>query len=72
MIVERRRGPLGKLLAARVDYLISEGLLRGPRLEEEVLVIAAQYARVRAGLRSMRSGESGRVSLLHGVRSAAG
>jgi release factor glutamine methyltransferase len=71
-IVERRRGPLGKLLSARVDYLISEGLLRGPRLEEELLVVAAQYARVRAGLRSMRSGESGRVSILHGVRGTAG
>jgi len=45
-IVERRRGPLGKLLAARVDYLISEGLLRGPRLEEEVLVIGARRSRV--------------------------
>jgi release factor glutamine methyltransferase len=51
-IVERRRGPLGPLMADRVDYLIREGLLRGPRLEEEVLVIAAQYPRVRAGLRS--------------------
>ena len=46
-IVERRRGPLGKLMAGRVDYLISEGLLRGPRLEEEVLVIGAQYAPIR-------------------------
>lgn len=47
-IVERRRGPLGPLLAERVDYLIREGLLRGPRLEEELLVIGAQYAPVRA------------------------
>ena len=46
-IVERRRGPLGKLMAGRVDYLISEGLLRGPRLEEEVLVVGAQYAPIR-------------------------
>src|SRR5262249_23724914 len=42
-IVERRRGPLGPLMADRVDHLIRKGLLRGPRLEEEVLVIAAQY-----------------------------
>jgi release factor glutamine methyltransferase len=40
-IVQRRRGPLGPILSGRVDYLISEGLLRGPRLEEELLVIAA-------------------------------
>jgi release factor glutamine methyltransferase len=71
-IVERRRGPLGPVMAGRVDYLIREGLLRGPRLEEEVLVIGAQYARVRAGLRFMRSGESGRVSLLHGLRGSEG
>jgi release factor glutamine methyltransferase len=45
-IAERRRGPLGPLMAGRVDYLISEGLLRGPRLEEEVLVIAARRSRV--------------------------
>ena len=51
-IVERRRGPLGPLMASRVDYLISAGLLRGPRLEEEVLVIAAQHARVRARVRA--------------------
>jgi release factor glutamine methyltransferase len=38
-IVERRRGPLGPILAGRLDYLVEEGLLRGPRLEEEVLVI---------------------------------
>jgi release factor glutamine methyltransferase len=38
-IADRRRGPLGPILAGRVDYLIEEGLLRGPRLEEEVLVI---------------------------------
>jgi release factor glutamine methyltransferase len=71
-IVERRRGPLGPILAGRVDYLIGEGLLRGPRLEEEVLVIAAQYARVRAGLRFMRSGEPRGVSLLRGMRDAGG
>jgi release factor glutamine methyltransferase len=45
-IMERRRGPLGKLMAGRVDYLISQGLLRGPRLEEEILVIAARRSRV--------------------------
>jgi release factor glutamine methyltransferase len=44
-IVERRRGPLGKLMAGRVDYLIREGLLRGPRLEEEILVIGAAPVR---------------------------
>jgi release factor glutamine methyltransferase len=54
-IVERRRGPLGPLMAGRVDYLIREGLLRGPRLEEDVLVIGAQHARARAGLRFTRS-----------------
>jgi release factor glutamine methyltransferase len=61
-IVERRRGPLGPLLADRVDYLISEGLLRGPRLEEEVLVIAAQDARVTRTRRS-RARSSGRGAL---------
>jgi release factor glutamine methyltransferase len=40
-IVQRRRGPLGPILAGRIDYLISEGRLRGPRLEEDVLVIGA-------------------------------
>jgi release factor glutamine methyltransferase len=72
-IVQRRRGPLGPILSGRVDYLVREGLLRGPRLEEELLVIAAQYARARAsGVRDLRSGERGRVSLLHGVRRPAG
>jgi release factor glutamine methyltransferase len=72
-IVERRRGPLGPILSARVDYLIGEGRLPGPRLEEEVLVIGAQYPRARAsGVRQVRSGEPGRVSLLHGVRRPAG
>jgi release factor glutamine methyltransferase len=42
-IVQRRRGPLGPILTERIDYLIREGLVRGPRLEEEVLVIAAQH-----------------------------
>jgi release factor glutamine methyltransferase len=45
-IVQRRRGPLGPILAGRIDYLISEGLLRGPRLEEELLVIGARRSRV--------------------------
>jgi release factor glutamine methyltransferase len=60
-IVQRRRGPLGPILAGRIDYLISEGLLRGPRLEEEVLVIGAHYPRARAGVRFTRSGEPGGV-----------
>lgn len=51
-IVQRRRGPLGPVLRGRVDYLIAEGLIRGPRLEEELLVIRGQYARARAGLRA--------------------
>jgi release factor glutamine methyltransferase len=72
-IVQRRRGPLGPILSGRIDYLIRAGLLRGPRLEEEVLVIGAQYARARAsGVRHVWSGEPGRVSLLHGVRRPAG
>ena len=45
-IVQRRRGPLGPILAGRVDYLIGEGRLRGPRLEEEVLVIRARRSGV--------------------------
>jgi release factor glutamine methyltransferase len=45
-IVQRRRGPLGPILAGRVDYLIRAGLLRGPRLEEELLVISARRSRV--------------------------
>jgi len=45
-IVERRRGPLGGLMAGRVDYLIRAGLLRGPRLEEEILVIGARQSGV--------------------------
>jgi len=44
-IVARRRGPLGPILSGRVDYLIGEGLLRGPRLEEELLVISATAVR---------------------------
>ena len=49
-IVQRRRGPLGPVLRGRVDYLIDEGLLRGPRLEEELLVIRGRSPRARAGL----------------------
>jgi release factor glutamine methyltransferase len=45
-IVRRRRGPLGPILAGRVDYLIDQGLLRGPRLEEDLLVIAGRRSRV--------------------------
>jgi release factor glutamine methyltransferase len=72
-IVQRRRGPLGPILAGRVDYLIGEGLLSGPRLEEEVLVIAAQYARARgSGVRPMRAAEPGGVPLLRGMRDARG
>ena len=71
-IVLRRRGPLGPILSGRVDYLIGKGLVRGPRLEEEVLVIAAQSPRARAGVSSVRAGEPGGVPLLHGVRRAAG
>lgn len=72
-IVQRRRGPLGPILRGRIDYLISEGLIRGPRLEEEVLVIRGQYARPRGGgVRPVRTGEPGRVSLLRGVRDAGG
>lgn len=72
-IVQRRRGPLGPILRGRVDYLISEGLIRGPRLEEEVLVIRGQYARRRAsGMRAVRAGESGGVPVLRGLRDAGG
>jgi release factor glutamine methyltransferase len=72
-IVQRRRGPLGPILRGRIDYLISEGLIRGPRLEEEVLVIRGEYARRRAsGVRPVRSGQPGRVSLLRSVRDAGG
>jgi release factor glutamine methyltransferase len=46
-IVQRRRGPLGPILRGRVDYLIREGLIRGPRLEEEVLVIRGTLTRTR-------------------------
>jgi release factor glutamine methyltransferase len=46
-IVQRRRGPLGPILRGRVDYLIREGLIRGPRLEEEVLVIRGMLTRTR-------------------------
>jgi release factor glutamine methyltransferase len=45
-ILERRRGPLGPILAGRVDYLINERLLPGPRLEEDILVISARSSRV--------------------------
>jgi len=70
-IVQRRRGPLGPILRGRVDYLISEGLIRGPRLEEEVLVIRGEYARARGSrVRPMRAGEPGGVSLLRGLRDA--
>lgn len=69
-IVQRRRGPLGPILRSRVDYLIREGLIRGPRLEEEVLVIRGQYARDRASARPLRAGESGRLSVLRGMRDA--
>jgi release factor glutamine methyltransferase len=72
-IVQRRRGPLGPILRGRVDYLIREGLIRGPRLEEEVLVIRGQYARTRAGgVRAVRGRESGGVSVLRGLRDAGG
>lgn len=72
-IVERRRGPLGPILRRRVDYLISEGLIRGPRLEEELLVIRGRYARRRASsVRGVRGAEPGRVSLLRGLRDAGG
>jgi release factor glutamine methyltransferase len=72
-IVQRRRGPLGPILRGRVDYLISEGLIRGPRLEEELLVIRGQYARTRAGgVRGVRGAESRGVSLLRGMRDAGG
>ena len=72
-VVQRRRGPLGPILRGRVDYLIREGLIRGPRLEEEVLVIRGQYARPGArGLRAMRSEQSGRFSVLRGLRDAGG
>jgi release factor glutamine methyltransferase len=46
-IVQRRRGPLGPILRGRVDYLISEGLIRGPRLEEDILVIRGMFTRTR-------------------------
>jgi release factor glutamine methyltransferase len=72
-IVQRRRGPLGPILRGRIDYLISEGLIRGPRLEEEILVIRGRYARTRAGgVRGVRGAEPGGVSLLRGVRDAGG
>jgi release factor glutamine methyltransferase len=73
VIVQRRRGPLGPILRGRVDYLIREGLIRGPRLEEELLVIRAQYARDRAsGVRPVRTGESGGLSILRGLRDTRG
>jgi release factor glutamine methyltransferase len=72
-IVQRQRGPLGPIVRSRVDYLISEGLIPGPRLEEEVVVIRGQYARDRASrLRPMRAGESRGVPLLRGMRDARG
>jgi len=72
-IVQRRRGPLGPILRGRVDYLISEGLIRGPRLEEELLVIRGQYAGTRASVvRAVRAGEPRGVSLLRSVRDAGG
>jgi release factor glutamine methyltransferase len=72
-IVQRRRGPLGPILRGRVDYLIREGLIRGPRLQEEVLVIRGQYARTRASsVRRVRGGEPGGVSVLRGLRDAGG
>jgi release factor glutamine methyltransferase len=46
-VVQRRRGPLGPILRGRVDYLIREGLIRGPRLEEDVLVIRGALTRTR-------------------------
>lgn len=46
-IVQRRRGPLGPIVHGRVDYLIREGLLSGPRLEEEVVVIRGALTRTR-------------------------
>jgi release factor glutamine methyltransferase len=58
-IVQRRRGPLGPILRGRVDYLIREGLIRGPRLEEEVLVIRGQLTRTRR----TRARSSGRDAL---------
>lgn len=39
---ERRRGPLGPLLAARADALATRGLLGDGRPEEDVLVIAGR------------------------------
>jgi release factor glutamine methyltransferase len=51
-IVQRRRGPLGPILAARAGYLVRRGLLSGPRLEEEVVVIR--------GTRRTRAQSSGR------------
>ena len=44
-IVQRRRGPLGPILAARVEYLVEQGMLPGARLEEDVLVIGARRPR---------------------------
>jgi release factor glutamine methyltransferase len=66
-IVQRRRGPLGPILRGRVDYLISEGLIRGPRLEEEVLVIRGTLTRTRR----TRGRSSGRGALTPPSASAA-
>jgi release factor glutamine methyltransferase len=51
-----RRGPLGPILAARVDYLAEAGLLRGPHLEEQVLVIrGTRRTRARSSARDGRT-----------------
>jgi release factor glutamine methyltransferase len=41
-VVERRRGPLGRLLAARVEQLEARGVLRPGEREEDIVVIRAQ------------------------------
>lgn len=41
-VVERRRGPLGPLLAARVDALEASGALKPGQREEEIVVIRAR------------------------------
>jgi release factor glutamine methyltransferase len=54
-IAHRHRGPLGPILASRVDYLVGRGLLSGQRLEEEVLVIRGTHR-----TRARSSGRDGR------------
>ena len=50
-VVDRRRGPLGPLMLARVDHLEAQGLLRRGQRDEEVLIIRGR-APVEASVRT--------------------